>query len=1001
MQNFFTSLIGVRQLVLAAGLLASGSALAQTQPAVVYALGTVTQGFTFGGITYPTGSQTLTALDPSTGTFSTSTTLASPSVGYLITGITSGQVLVGIDYRTANGDLYALGFNAQEATAANAQLYTLRVTNTPSATTATLTPVGAPIRLELTDNNRQNTRGVIPNIGFDFNPRVDRIRVVAPNGANYRLNPSNGQVVPTTISPAPIGTDGNLFYASGAVAAPAASPYVGTAAYTNSRLGLRGTTLYDIDVTNTNAVLSTQNPPNNGQLNPVAGVSFFLPSSSGGSGPFPITSPTVGLGLDVYNTNTAYLIEARLRDNTETTVTAATRYTSNFYTFNLNSGRATLVANIIGNVTLYYSDIAVPILAPKAWTGQVSSAWGNPNNWYPVGVPTSSDDVVITGNGTFVPAANTTVANQPVVSDAQQAASVTLSSGALLTTNDGATLTLAGDFVNNDSQVAGTGTGTIVLAGTSGASDISGNTRTNFWNLSIGTAGATTSGAVAVQRALTVNNGTLTIGSDQTFTLLSSAAGTAYLVNTNGGTVSGTATVQRYITPTNNGPGYRHYSSPVSGNTVADFATTGFSPVVNAAYNTAAMPPQVTPFPTIFSYDQSRLGLTNSSPEFDKGFLSPTATSDALTTGLGYTVNINSSELVDFVGPLNQAASYSRGSLGRGTQATAGYHLLGNPYPGAIDWTTVFNASTGMENGLYVYKSSGQYVGTYASYVNGQGSNGGSSNIPLAQGFLTRVASGQTGTVNFPTAARTNQPETALFQRPAADPRPTLALTLRSATAANQTRIYFEQGATAAFEAPFDAHYLTATHGLDLASDISTEALSINGLPALTTAVTVPLRVHAATAGTYTLTVDELLNLPTGYRAYFRDASTGTVTDLTTTPSLSLTLDPALAATGRYSVIFSNAAPLAAAPAALAATVAVYPNPAHGSAVLLLPSTLRGQQASLVQVFNSLGQVVLSRTVSVGGADQVELPLSGLASGVYTVRASTTAGTVARQLVVK
>ncbi|RZK97659.1 MAG: DUF4394 domain-containing protein, partial [Hymenobacter sp.] len=380
MKNLFPALGNSRRLALAALALGLATqAQAQTAPTVVYALGTVTQGFTFGGITYPTGSQTLTALNPATGTYSNDAVLASPSVGYLVTGITAGQIIVGIDYRTANGDLYALGFDAQAASpAANAQVYTLRIN---SATTAILVPVGAAIRLELADNNRVNTRGVIPNIGFDFNPRVDRIRVVAPNGANYRLNPNTGGIA---------AKDTDLSYAAGAVPAPATTPYIGTAAYTNSRLGLRGTTLYDLDVTNTKAVLSTQNPPNpnNGQLQPVANSTFFLPNAAADSqGPYPLTSPTVGLGLDIYNGTTAYLIEARLRDNTETTVTANTRYTSNFYTYNLQTGRATQVANIIGNVTLFYSDIAAPILPIKAWTGQVSTAWNNDNNWFPVGVP--------------------------------------------------------------------------------------------------------------------------------------------------------------------------------------------------------------------------------------------------------------------------------------------------------------------------------------------------------------------------------------------------------------------------------------------------------------------------------------------------------------------------------------------------------------------------------------------------------------------------------------
>ena len=112
-----------------------------------------------------------------------------------------------------------------------------------------------------------------------------------------------------------------------------------------------------------------------------------------------------------------------------------------------------------------------------------------------------------------------------------------------------------------------------------------------------------------------------------------------------GGVVVGTVTVQRALDPSlNPGLGYRHYSAPVSNATVADLTTSGFTPVVNPAFNTDATPYTVTPFPTVFGYDNSRLSLTNNLDMFDKGYFSPSALSDALAVGQGYTVNIGASE---------------------------------------------------------------------------------------------------------------------------------------------------------------------------------------------------------------------------------------------------------------------------------------------------------------------------------------------------------------------
>jgi hypothetical protein len=970
MKKFSSSFLTVWHLALGLGLGATIPAAAQA-PVTVYALGTATQAF--NGIA--AGAQAIAQINPATqaltGAFTT------------VVGVAAGQQLVGLDVRPSTGQLYALGFNSGTGAA---QLYLV------DGTTGVATAVGTPVTgLNLQDTNRSNTRGIVPTIGFDFNPRLDRIRIVAPNGTNYRVNPNTGGAAIV---------DGSLAYAAGTTVGHA--PYIGTAAYTNSAIGVSGTTLYDIDLTNTNALLSIQNLPNTGILNPVNPVTF---QTNGDPNFYPLTSPTVGLDVDIYydratRTNQAFLIEARYSDQANIDINnggPTNQFATNFWALNLTSGQA-VGRNIVGRIPVFLSNIAVMVNMPKTWTGANGTAWGNANNWYPVGVPTATDDVVIPGTGTLVNLLNVTVANQPTVSDAQQAASVNLINGAVLTTADGGILNVNGDFVNNDSQVAGSGTGTVALVGAT-AQDIGGNTASRFQNLSVSTADATTSQGASIVRALTVS-GNLAIGSAQLFTLLSNSAGTAYVVNTGSGAVTGTATVQRYITPTNGGPGYRHYSTPVSGNTVADFTTAGYTPTVNPAYNTSATPPTVTPFPTIFTYDQARLGLANSSPEFDKGFQSPGATTDPLEVGLGYTVNIGASELVDFQGTLN-TGSYSRVGLTRGPQATAGWQLLGNPYPSAISFASLLSNSLGIENGLYVFKSTGQYTGTYAAYVNGASTNGGSDNVPVAQGFFVRVAIGQTGSVNFTNAARTNAPETAKFERNAADSRPALALTLRNASFSNQTRVYFEQGATAAFDVKYDAHYLPATHGLDLASDITSEALAINGLPELTSAVTVPLRVHAPAAGTYTLAVDELANLPTGYRAYLRDATTGTYTDLTATPSVSLNLTPTDPATGRYAVLFSANAPLATASATLSALAGLYPSPAHGTATLVLPQALRGTSASSVQVLNSLGQVVLTKTLAAGAAPSLELPLAGLAAGIYTVRASTAAGLVAKRLVVQ
>ena len=163
-----------------------------------------------------------------------------------VTGLASGEVLLGIDFRPATGQLYALG--------SASQVYVV------DTATGVATAVGGPFAPAL-----EGTA-----FGFDFNPTVDRIRVVSDTGQNLRLNPETG-AVGTDPATGAATIDGRLAYASGDANAGAQPGVVG-AAYTNNFAGATTTVLYDIDANL--GVLATQEPPNDGVLNTVGALGF-------------------------------------------------------------------------------------------------------------------------------------------------------------------------------------------------------------------------------------------------------------------------------------------------------------------------------------------------------------------------------------------------------------------------------------------------------------------------------------------------------------------------------------------------------------------------------------------------------------------------------------------------------------------------------------------------------------------------------------------------------
>ncbi len=194
-------------------------------------------------------------------------------VSKAITGLATGENIMGIDFRPAAGQLLALG--------SNSRLYIL------NTATGAATVIGtAPFSTVLNGTS----------FGFDFNPTVDRIRVVSNAGQNLRLNPNDGTVA---------AVDGAINPTTAKISA---------AAYTNNFAGSTATVLYDIDYVT--GKLFKQDPPNTGTLVEVGSLGVI---------------PTESNGFDIGGTsNKAWAL---------LTVGGVTK----LYSINLTSGAATAV----------------------------------------------------------------------------------------------------------------------------------------------------------------------------------------------------------------------------------------------------------------------------------------------------------------------------------------------------------------------------------------------------------------------------------------------------------------------------------------------------------------------------------------------------------------------------------------------------------------------------------------------------------------------------------
>jgi hypothetical protein len=495
---------------------------------------------------------------------------------------------------------------------------------------------------------------------------------------------------------------------------------------------------------------------------------------------------------------------------------------------------------------------------------------------------------------------------------------------------------------------------------------------------------------------------------NQALTLLSDVNGTALVANTGGGIVTGnTATLQRHIETNVASGGYRHYASPMvataGAETLATLATTGYTPDFGgaAAYNSSATPSLVTPFPTVFLYNQDRIASTSSNYDtFSKGWQAALG-SEMPQVGRGYSVQAPGAALVDFTGTLT-SGSVSRSNLQRASaDPTTGWHLLGNPFPSPLDWSTMtLGAGQNLENmdgALYVFQSSGPYTGQYRTYLAALPA-GNSPIVPSGSGFFVHTTSPATaGLVRF----NANNRVTSFGAQPAfgrgSSPRPVLTLALAGATT-DAVTLYLDPAATAGVDAAYDATKLTNPSGLNLAVLSGSTPLAIAGLPAPTTTTVLPLALAVPSAGTYTLHVEELTNFTT-LPVYLRDAQAGTEQLLTPGYMVSVTL--AAGTTTRFSLVLRPAGALATAGPVLAAQASIYPNPAQAAFTLTLPP-VAGATHATATLLNTLGQVVNTRTLALpAGGATAAYSTAGLAAGVYALRLQAGGETATLRVVVE
>jgi glucose/arabinose dehydrogenase len=490
-----------------------------------------------------------------------------------------------------------------------------------------------------------------------------------------------------------------------------------------------------------------------------------------------------------------------------------------------------------------------------------------------------------------------------------------------------------------------------------------------------------------IKRLLTLTNGNFNITTAR-LTLLSTTTQTAMVIQKADGTnsVTGTnVTVQRHITghPTGfQGIGYHYFSSPVQNGKVSEFAD-DMPLVLNPNYDWVA--PYTGAFPNFFRYNETKVQATPPNELFEKGWESPASTTEDLTPLRGYIANIQNGTVVDFSGELNNGSLSMPLTRGSSTNFS-GWHLLGNPYPAPISWANVVAQNPQLEATVWRRIPTGQYAGSWASFANGIGLNGGTDEIPVAQGFFVRASTNGI-TLNMNNSVRLINYTNPTFYRTEGTEEAKKEGLIKLEVSQNQWKdeiaVYFEDGATENFDFRYDAErFQYNSSPIPSLTSISKDnkQLAINGLATFEEDQKIPLTLFTYANGKYKFSLKELKFFKNTIEVFIEDKLLDKVYNIRQNTDYEFDILDNGLQKDRFVLRFTNKVTENKALSSLA----VFPNPSPSDLTIRFFSEYQGEIS--LRVYDLTGRVRKTFLVNKNRSlYETQIDIQDLESGLYII----------------
>ncbi|KAF0201640.1 MAG: hypothetical protein FD170_2497 [Bacteroidetes bacterium] len=435
---------------------------------------------------------------------------------------------------------------------------------------------------------------------------------------------------------------------------------------------------------------------------------------------------------------------------------------------------------------------------------------------------------------------------------------LTPGSGSLITMNGSSAQSIQGD-------AATIALGGLTVSNTSGVT-LYNHATTAALNISTGTFTVNAGKSVSA-------SGTTTLGSAQCLVLKSDENGTASFIDNGTISGSGTARIERYLTPYDEVSDLKFHfiSSPVG---VAQAIENEFIDLDS---------PEITDF---YKWDEPGNIWVNFRSDAYNVRNEDFGDDFKFVPGKGYLVAYPSAVTKYFTGaPYTNASGLTVNCTNTNN---GGWNLIGNPFPSSINWNSLTKSN--VDATLYYYDNS---VPGYKYYNTTSGGIGGATQyVAPMQGFMVHAASA--GSVVISNTARTHEGQNVFYKN---EPLTTniLDLKVEGNDKTDYARVCFYEHATESFDSDFDAYKLFNYSGgnPELYTLATGETpLAINTEPLSKLKGSVPMGFLPGAAGSFTITAENIGSFSSETLINLEDQATNTLQDLTKNPVYTFSAGP-------------------------------------------------------------------------------------------------------------